>query len=292
MNETLRTLRWSAWLGWQIESNWTEPWLFAIYAVLKPVSSSLLLVGMYYAARVATGGAVPLEFLPYLYVSNAAFGLVGNITFGMSYTVIADRENYRVLKYIYISPARFQAFFVGRGVARAVQAVLGGLINLTAGVAFFPGVRDGLFGGPGEFGWLLFYVVCGTALMLSLGLILCAALMNMARHGMFLAEGISGMLFLLSGTVFPLSVLPAWAQAVSRALPTTYWLEGVRRSLIGGPSSESLLAKSPLAAWPQEELAAALAGSTLALLAVAQVAFRFGVRRAWRQGRFEETTGA
>ena len=35
-----RTLKWSAWLGWQIESNWTTPWLFAAYVLLKPVAGA------------------------------------------------------------------------------------------------------------------------------------------------------------------------------------------------------------------------------------------------------------
>jgi hypothetical protein len=34
-------------LGWQIESNWTDPLLFAIYSVIKPVAASLILVFMY-----------------------------------------------------------------------------------------------------------------------------------------------------------------------------------------------------------------------------------------------------
>jgi ABC-2 type transport system permease protein len=42
------------WLGWQIESNWTEPFLFAIYSVIKPVAGVLILVFMYLV--VAKGG--------------------------------------------------------------------------------------------------------------------------------------------------------------------------------------------------------------------------------------------
>ncbi len=51
MTETLRTLRWSTWLGWQIESNWADVRLFLLYLVIKPVCGSLLLVCMFYAAK-------------------------------------------------------------------------------------------------------------------------------------------------------------------------------------------------------------------------------------------------
>ena len=42
-------------------------------------------------------------------------------------------------------------------------------------------------------------------------------------------------LFLLSGAIFPIDVLPRVSQALPGfALPITYWLELLRRSLVGG----------------------------------------------------------
>ena len=55
--------------------------------------------------------------------------------------------------------------------------------------------------------------------------------MELTRH-MFLSEGVSGVVYLLSGVVFPIGVLPSWIQALSLTLPTTYWLEGMRRALM------------------------------------------------------------
>ena len=40
MKANLRTLKYAAWLGWQMESNWTNPWLFAIYSIIKPISAT------------------------------------------------------------------------------------------------------------------------------------------------------------------------------------------------------------------------------------------------------------
>jgi len=285
-----KTLRWATWLGWQLESNWTEPWLFLIYVLVKPLTSSLLLVCMYYAARTATAGAVPVEFLPYMYVSNACYMLVGAVMFGMSYAVISDREHYRMLKYIYISPGHLQTYFVGRAVAGAAQALLGGFLNLAIGAAAFPEVRNALTRQPTEWGWLLFYMGIGTILLIVLGLILAAAVLNMARQGMFLSEGIAGILYLLCGVVFPLAVLPKFLQYVSLALPPTYWLEGMRRSLLGTPPEAML--QGPLSSWSQGEIALAVTGSTLLLGLFGIWFFHWSERRAWRRGRIEETTGA
>jgi hypothetical protein len=34
----LQGIRTSFWLGWQVESNWTDPFLFAIYTVVRPLT--------------------------------------------------------------------------------------------------------------------------------------------------------------------------------------------------------------------------------------------------------------
>jgi ABC-2 type transport system permease protein len=43
----------------------------------------------------------------------------------------------------------------------------------------------------------------------------------------------AGALFLFSGAIFPLEVLPAWIRPLGYVMPVTYWLELLRRSLVG-----------------------------------------------------------
>src|SRR5580704_3889448 len=190
MLEHLRTLRLSAWLGWQLETNWASPWLFAIYMLIKPVCGSLMLVCMFYATRSATGGRVPAEFLPYLYVSNACYGLVGTVMFGLSYAVVRDREHYRMLKYIYISPAHFQTYFLGRGAARGAEGIVGGLLNIIVGLTLFAQVRAAVGAGSIDVPWLLAYLAIGGAMLWACGMLLAGACLNMSRNGMFLSEGV------------------------------------------------------------------------------------------------------
>jgi ABC-2 type transport system permease protein len=284
MREHLRTLRWSAWLGWQIQSNWTDPWLFAIYVVVKPVAASLLLICMYWAAsRVTT---VPSGYLPFLYVSNACYLLVGAVSFRMTWAVITDREHYGMLKYVYVSPGALGSYLVGHGLAGALEAVPGVLVTLAIGLLLFPELRSAFAEHGVSWGWLLANLLLGTVMLLSLGLLLAGAVLNTARHGMFLSEGVSGILYLLSGTVFPLQVLPGWVQPLSLALPTTYWLEGMRRALIGRSTLPPPLDKIGLA-----EVGLLLAATTLVLAVIAVLFFRWGERRAWRLGKLDETTG-
>src|SRR5262245_12764327 len=227
--EPFRTLRWSTWLGWQVESNWADWKLFVLYLVIKPVTGSLVLVCMFFAAKAAAPTRVPAEFLPFVYVSNACYGLVGCVMFGLSYVVVTDREHYRMLKYIFISPARFRAYFVGRGTARALEGVVGGGITVLVGTLLFRDVRSAV--GAFDPAWLAVFLAVGAVMLWACGLILASAVLNMHRNGMFLSEGVAGVVYLLSGVVFPLAVLPMFLQWVGQVLPTTYWLEGMRRAI-------------------------------------------------------------
>ena len=83
-----RTLRCAAWLGWQVEANWANPWLFLLYVLVKPVAGSMLLVCMYWAACAARNGQAASGYLSFLYVSSACFMLIGGVTYGMSSAVV------------------------------------------------------------------------------------------------------------------------------------------------------------------------------------------------------------
>jgi ABC-2 type transport system permease protein len=240
---------------------------------------------MYLAVR-GSNGVVAQDFLPFLYISSACFMLVAGITSGMSHAVVTDRESYGMLKFIRISPVRLRTYLIGRGLSRGAQASVGALLTVGVGLAVFPELRAALDERGIAWGWLLLYLVMGSALMVSLGLILAGAVLNMARYGMFLSDGVAGALYLLSGAVFPIDLLPNWLRPISFALPPTYWLEGMRRALIG-PSA----LRSPLSHWEHVHLAAALLSSTLVLMALAHVFFRWSEARAWHLGRFEETSG-
>src|SRR5439155_680721 len=55
-----RTFKVAAWLGWEMDSNWTEPWLFIIYSIVKPIAAVFILVLMYVvfaAIGITLGGA-------------------------------------------------------------------------------------------------------------------------------------------------------------------------------------------------------------------------------------------
>ncbi len=220
----LRAFVTAAWLGWQIESNWARPFLFAVYVIARPLSSVMILVIMY---SVITNGATGEPIFAFIYFGNALYILVNSVVTGVSWAVIEDREHYRVAKQIYTAPMNTYAYLLGRGVARLIIGSVSVLITLTFGVLAF---RI-----PLDINVLLFSAatIFGLASLSALGVILGAVTMQTARLQTDLGSLVSGGLYLFTGAIFPLDVLPSWLQPVGYLFPVTYWLEVTRRALLG-----------------------------------------------------------
>ncbi|MEN6300177.1 MAG: ABC transporter permease, partial [Anaerolineaceae bacterium] len=223
----MRSFRLAAWLGWQIESNWTDPFLFAIYSIIKPLAAAAILVVMY---SVITNGNFTAPIFSYIYLGNAFYIFVGQVMTGISWAVIDDREHYKTLKYMYIAPVQFPLYLMGRGVARFIIAAFSVLVTILFGV-FFLDVEIDLL----RIDWLLFFVtlIIGVIMLAMMGLILAGILMQLVHHEFGIGDAVASALYLFSGAVFPLEVLPSSLRWIGFINPVTYWLELLRRSLVG-----------------------------------------------------------
>ena len=279
-SESWRSFRIAAWLGWQITSNWTDPLMFAVYSIIRPISRAAILVVMY---GVITQGNFENPLFPYIYLGNAFYTYVFSIMNGVSWAVIDDREHYRTLKYMYIAPIRIPAYLLGRGVAGFLTSTFSVIITILAGVLFLHVTFD-----PAQADWLLFFLslFIGIIMLSMMGLVLAAISLLVARHSGFLSEGVGGVLFLFSGAIYPLEVLPAWIRPVGFAIPITYWLELMRRSLIGNVAE----AFPTLARFSNLELLGILVVLSI-LFGVASIfVFRICDRRARERGLIDRTT--
>lgn len=231
IKEHWRSLKIAAWLGWQIESNWTDPFLFAVYSLVKPLASVLILVVMY---GVITKGNFDSPLFAYMYIGNAFYMYVGRMLNGMAWAIIDDREHYKTLKYVYTAPIHFPTYLFGRSIASFLVATISVTITLLAGVLFFNlPIR------LTQVDWFMFIVglVVGINLLAIMGLILSGVLLLLAHHMWGIGEAVAGSLYLFSGAIFPLTVLPPTLRWLGYIMPVTYWLELMRRSLVGSVAS-------------------------------------------------------
>jgi ABC-2 type transport system permease protein len=224
---SLRSFISASWLGWKIESNWTDPFLFATYSIIKPLASAGILVIMY---SIVTDQNFNNPMFAYLYLGNAFYQYVPAVLSGISWTIIDDREHYRTLKYIYIAPVNIPLYLFGRGVAKFLTGSFAVIITLLAGFLFLKVPFDFQ-----QVNWLLFVVslILGILMLALLGLLLAGITLITARHSYYIGDVVASGLFLFTGAIFPLEVLPVWIRPIGYALPITYWLELLRRSLVG-----------------------------------------------------------
>lgn len=276
----LNTFKIAAWLGWQIESNWTDPFLFAIYSIIKPVAGAAILVVMY---GVITGGDFSSPLFSYIYLGNAFYIYVGSVMAGISWAVIDDREHYKTLKYIYISPVRVPFYLAGRGIARFLTGTISVIITISAGLIFLNLQLD-----FGEVNWLMFIsaLAIGVVMLANLGLLLAGVTLMIAHHFFLIGEAVASALYLFSGAIFPLDVLPNWLRPIGFAMPLTYWLELLRRALVGNVAE----AFPTLSNFNNLQLFGILIGLTVAFGLLSIIIFRWCDHQARERGLIDMVT--
>jgi ABC-2 type transport system permease protein len=289
--DVVRTLAVAIRLGWQLEANWTDPFLFFIYSVAKPVSSALILVVM----LEVIGGPAGHAFRPFVIVGSALWAFVLNGIAGLAQSVLEDRERYRVLKYVYVSPADFLTVLVGRGVARIFVGLAGVVITLIVGVVALNVPFD-----VARVDWTMLAIVSALGLVsiIGLGLLMAGICIQTRQESWSYPEAFAGALFLVTGAIFPLTVLPAPVQVVGLLTPLTWWIAGTREALfpggpgsIGGPGSAFAALFGHSQPTSIEIVLALLVTGTIATLAAVAV-FRLSDRRAKRSGLYDRTTGS
>ena len=278
MKRILEVLRAAAWLGWQVEANWADPFLFFVYAVAKPLATTLIL---FFMVRIVSQGHATQEAFLFLFLGNTFFLYVTEVLIGISWAVFRDREDYETLKYIYMAPLRLLTYLLGRGTTKMLTASLGVIVALAFG-RFILHLPIGTPDTP----WSLVALatLLGLISVAWLGIILAGASLIVARHSINMNEGLSGVFYLLSGAVFPIDVLPRWAQSISLVLPFTYWLELIRRMVLGKPFAARLAGIGNGTLW------LILAGSTVALAGIAIGWFQWCERVARSRGLIDWKT--
>jgi ABC-2 type transport system permease protein len=168
-------------------------------------------------------------------------------------------------------------------VARFITGSIAVFITIAAGILFL-NVKINF----AEVDWLLFFVTLfvGVVMLALLGLLLAGITLTVARHEGFIGEATAGALYIFSGAIFPLDVLPEWLRPVGYFMPTTYWLELLRRSLVGDVAQ----AFPTLANFSNMEILGVLLALSVFFGTVSIYVFRWCDARARELGLIDRTT--
>jgi len=278
LKERLRPMCAAAWLGFQIESNWSDPMVFAVYVLAKPFATTLMLVAMF---KFVLQRATTDPRFAAIYIGNALNAFVTLLLVGLSWAIFEEREQYRTLKYVAVSPLGLASFVMGRSLIKFLLACVSATVVIGFGVVVFhlrPTITP--LSALGFVGAL----IVGSVGVVAVGLVLAGLAMVFARQSIMMNEGVAAILYLLCGIVFPPEALPALVRPLAFALPMTYWMEASRRAFgIHGFSVG-------LARWSNAELAGLLALTAVAWLAFGSWVFHRMERRARDHGLLDVTT--
>jgi ABC-2 type transport system permease protein len=231
---------------------------------------------------VVTGAREP-AVIAYFVVGTALWNFVGGGIIGLVFSVLDDRERYRMLKYVFLSPASLLPFLLGRSGARIVISIFGAAVTLLVGVVLLGVPLD-----PATIDWPLLAVssILGFAAIGAIGVAMGGLCLQLRQEAWSYPEAVAGALYLVSGAVFPIDVLPAAFQAVALVTPLTWWLEGSRRALLG------VATPGVLAGFSDAAVVAALLVTTLAWAAGGLGTFSFFLRRARDRGLIDQVTSS
>lgn len=277
---SLRSFLSATWLGWKIESNWADPLLFTIYSIVKPLAGAGILVVMY---SVISQADFKSPLFAYLFIGNAFYQYVAAVLTGVSWAIIDDREHYRTLKYIYTAPVNIPTFLLGRGVARFLTATFAVVVTLLMGKIFF---KLPVHLSQIDWGLFILSLALGVFMLAMLGLLLAGVTLRVAQHAGGIGEAVGGGLFLFSGAIFPLSVLPTYLQPLGYIFPVSFWLELIRRSLLGAQAGQVW----SFATLSNAQLLGILLGMTAVYTVISLWLFRILENAARERGNIDLTT--
>ena len=271
-----RSFRTAIGLGWAIEANWSDPFLFAVYTLAKPLAAAGILIVMF---QVITQGA-NTGFLQFLIVGSALWNVVFGVMAGLVQSILEDRERYRMLKYVVVTPASLFPFLLGRSLARVLVSFVAVALTLLVGIVFL-----GVELRP-NFLILVPATILGVLAVIGLGIFMAGWCLQLRQEAWHYPEAIAGALYLVSGAIFPIDVLPAIIHPIAYASPTTWWLEASRRGLLGHGSP------GVIGGLPDAVVMLFLVVSTAITIPLALAAFGWFMRRARQAGVLDMVTGS
>jgi ABC-2 type transport system permease protein len=276
VGDAWRTFRTAIGLGWAVESNWSDPFLFTVYLIAKPLAAALILVVMF---QVITGGQ-NTDFLQFMIVGSALWNVVFGVMSGMVQSILEDRERYRMIKYVVVTPTSLFPFLIGRSVARVLVSMVAVVLTLVVGVVFLGVGLD-----PDPI-YLVVASVVGLLAVMALGIGMAGWCLQLRQEAWHYPEAIAGALYLVSGAIFPIDILPSILHPIAYAMPTTWWLEASRRGLLGHGSPGAM------GELGDGTVMVVLLLTTLVAVPVALALFAWFMRRARQAGLLDMTTGS
>ncbi|GAA3559197.1 ABC transporter permease [Streptomyces osmaniensis] len=179
---------------------------------------------------IPTGGIPYVDYLAPGIIAQSAMFIA--IFYGIQ--IIWERDA-GVLNKLLVTPTPRSALITGKAFAAGVKALIQAVVVIV--IAALLGVA--LTWNPLKLLGVAVVVVLGSAFFACLSMTIAGIVLSRDRL-MGFGQAITMPLFFGSNALYPLSVMPGWLQAVSKANPLSYQVDTLRGLLIGSPAHLAL----------------------------------------------------
>ncbi len=243
---------------------WEVVWL--VYAIVAVLSVGYLASGLGTLGALAGPSRLAAAQL-YLLVGALLWQYLSMVFFETAFAIVWERWE-GTIEHTFMAPVRRVTHLLGCASFALVYALLRTAIILALLLLAFH--LDLSHADPGG---AVLVLAAATLPVLGLGILTSILPLLYPEKGEQMAFAVQGVLLLVSGVYYPLSVLPGWLQAVGAVSPLTYILEGIRASLLEHRGAAAQL-----------PLAGLLTAMGMALVAGGIILFARAERRAQRLG--------
>ena len=211
---------------------WEVVWL--VYSIVSTLSIGYLASGLgSFSGSSARVNIAQAQL--YLLVGSLLWSYLSLMFFDVSFAIAWERWE-GTIEYTFMAPVRRVTHLLGICSFAIVYAMLRSVIILVAiALAFHLDLSHA------DIGSALLVLAAATFPVLGLGIFTSILPLLSPEKGEQMTVAVQGVLLLVSGVYYPLSVLPAVFRIMGDASPLTYTLTGIRSALLDHAGAGSLL---------------------------------------------------
>ncbi len=218
-------------LGGVVERNWYLVKRYALWEITFFVWTAANTLTIVFIGKgvEAAGGDVDVNRLTTILLIGAVIWSYLGIIFEILTETVAWERWEGTIEYTFMSPLSRPVHLIGMG----IFAVLYGVVR--AGVVFVViALFFGLHMPSANFVSAVVLLAIASVSFIGIGMMTAVLPLISPEKGTQLGYIAQGLMLVVSGVYYPVSVLPEWMQWLSTISPATYALDGIRDAILGG----------------------------------------------------------
>src|SRR5438045_3013609 len=177
----------------------------------------------------AVGGKIDVEKVTTILLIGAVIWAYLGIVFEILTETVAWERWEGTIEYTFMAPLSRPVHLIGMGLFAIAYGLVRASLVFGAVAAFF-----GLHMPNANFGTALLLLGVASVSFIGIGMMTAVLPLISPEKGTQLGFMGQGLMLVVSGVYYPVSVLPAWMQWISKISPATYALRGNRDQILAG----------------------------------------------------------